>query len=142
MSYVTQQGLVERYGEQQLVELTDRSSIPPTTIDATVVARAIADADALIDGYVGKRYALPIAAVPDLLERLAADVARFFLYGPLGATEAVRQAYEDALRMLRDIAAGTLQLDLAGVEVPAAGQGGVQMSADIRQYTRKSLVGF
>ncbi|NNG05319.1 MAG: DUF1320 domain-containing protein, partial [Inquilinus sp.] len=80
MSYATQAQLVERYGTVRLVELTDRAEPPAGAIDAAVIDRALADADALIDGYVAARYDLPLPAVPDLLRDLALSIVFYKLH--------------------------------------------------------------
>jgi len=54
MSYCTLQDLRDRYGDDEIIQLTDRANIG--TIDQTVVDRAIADADGEIDGFVGPRW--------------------------------------------------------------------------------------
>src|SRR6185437_2202042 len=44
VTYCVLQDLIDRFGNELLVQLTDRSNIPATTIDETVVDRAIGDA--------------------------------------------------------------------------------------------------
>lgn len=117
MTYATQADLVDRFGEAELAQLTDRDT--GAVIDAAVVARALADADAEIDGYLAARYALPLPTTPALLTRLASDIARYRLYDER-TTEAVRQRYQDATRMLDRIAAGTVAL---GSSAPEATDG-------------------
>lgn len=138
--YATQQDLVARFGEQELIELTDRADPPAGAIDATVVDQALADAEELINSYVGKRYDLPLAAVPGAVKRTAADLARFYLYkdDPL---EAVRKSFEDAVKWLKDIAAGRADLDIAGEE-PAPAEAQVRISSPDRVFSRDTLEGF
>ena len=57
MTYALQQDLIDRFGESELIQLTDRTNVPPTDVDDVVVGRALADADGTIDGYIGKKYA-------------------------------------------------------------------------------------
>lgn len=135
MGYIDQQDLIDRFGEAELKELADRDA--DGTIDAEVVAAAIADADRLVDGYVGKLYDLPLATAPDILRQLSADIARYKLYKD-SPTETVRNNYLDALRQLRDIAAGNLALDVAGAE-PARAGGTVTVDAPERVFTRDTL---
>lgn len=140
MTYATQQDLVDRFGSEELVQLTDRTNLPPTTIDATVTGRALADADALIDSYLAERYTLPLASAPARLVKIASDVARFFLHGN-AATEAVRTAFEDAARWLRDVSEGRATLDVAGVE-PATGAAEARVEGPDRIFSRDSLRDF
>jgi phage gp36-like protein len=143
MAYAAQSDLVTRFGSTELAQLTDR--VAGTTIDTAVVAGALADADALIDGYLAQRYALPVSPVPALLLRVAADIARFLLHGN-AATEAVRGAYDDALRVLRDLAAGRAALPGAAAVAaganPGAAGGRVLVTAPDRVVDRTSIGDF
>ena len=103
--YATRTDLEACYGT---TELTQRESALPTG----AVAKALTDADALINGYVGGRYAVPLAPVPDNLPRLACAVARYYLLGE-SRTEQARQDYEDAVSWLKGVAAGSIPLPKA-----------------------------
>lgn len=110
MTYATQAHLVERFGDEELIQLSDRSIPPLGGIDAAVVAVALADADGIIDSHLGARYAVPLAApLPADIVRVACDIARYQLHD-LSPSEAVREHYRDALRWLRDLADGKLPL--------------------------------
>ena len=52
MSYCTQAQLIARYGNQMLVDLTDRGAEATGEIDGAVVTAAIAGAEAMINGYL------------------------------------------------------------------------------------------
>lgn len=118
MSYLTLQGLIDRYGEEELIQLTDRAG--DGVVDAAVVARAIADAEAEIDAFLAGRMSLPLATVPAILERLAAVIARHGLYKD-AAPEPVEKARDAAIALLRDVAAGRASLgpSLEGAATPA-----------------------
>jgi len=109
MTYATQADLEARFGADELTQLTDRigSGLP----DASIIARALADADAEIDGYLASRYALPLAIVPTALARIACDIARYRLWEDR-ASEEVRRRYEDARRLMESIAKGMVSLGL------------------------------
>jgi phage gp36-like protein len=140
MPYATQADLEARFGTTELAQLTDR--VAGTTINATVITAALADADALIEGYLAQRYALPVSPVPQLLLRVACDIARFLLHGK-AATEKVRAAYDDALKVLRDLADGRAALPGAAAapsaQAPAAAGGAPQVAAPTRIFDRTSL---
>jgi phage gp36-like protein len=120
MSYATQTDMVDRFGETEMAQRTDRTN--GTNIDAVVLGRALADAEAEIDGYLATRYSLPLASVPVVLTRLAADMARYNLYDD-GVPTTVRQRYEDAVSLLKRMSSGDVQL--AGITpVPAVGGSG------------------
>lgn len=141
MSYATQAQLVERYGQSMLLDLTDRAEPPAGAIDPAVVDRALADTDALIDGYLKGRYALPLASTPPLLRDLALSIAVYKLHRNV-ASEKIRQDYEDAMRSLREIASGAVRLDVAGTEPAGSGATGVRTNDRERPFTEDNLKGF
>jgi phage gp36-like protein len=115
MPYCTQSDILEQLDESELIQLTDDDDLG--VVDVSVVTRAIADADAEIDGYCGTRYTVPFATVPDIIRKFSVDVAIYNLYARRrGAPEDRKQRYDAALRFLRDIAKGVASL---GVNAPA-----------------------
>ncbi len=140
MPYATLQDLIDRYGEEELVGLTDRGEPRTGTIDETVAGRALADADALIDGYVGRRYRLPLSSIPAQLVPVACAIARAGLWKD-AAPDAVKANFDAAMRTLRDISDGRLVLEVAGIEPPAA-VGGVQHVGPDRVFTADALKDF
>ena len=139
MPYATQQDLEDRFGSDELKRVADRNA--DGVIDAAVVAKAIADADALIDSYLREVYALPLASVPGRLVRLATDLALFFCY-PSNPPEDVQRRRDDAEAYLLKIAKGLVSLDIAGVEPAPAGGGQVAVQAPERVFSRDGLKGF
>jgi len=111
MTYITEQGLRDRFGGQEIDQLIDAdpTATPPDAGDTDKLARAITDADSLIDGYLAARYGLPLSSVPTLVAGWAADIARFKLWDD-HAPEEVRKRYEDALAQLKLLAQGVISL--------------------------------
>jgi phage gp36-like protein len=141
MPYATQTDMVNRFGELEIIQLTDRADPPAGAIDAVVLGEALADADSLVDGYVGAAYTLPLPVIPSDLTRVSADIARYFLYKD-NPPEVVRQNYEDALKLLQAIAKG--QYKLPGIdEAPTsdASAGTVETSGPARVMSRETLRG-
>jgi len=116
-TYATQQDLVDRFGSDELIQLTDRSS--SGTINATVVDQALQDATDEMDGYIAARYELPLPSTPNALVRICADIARYRLYD-IQAPEAVAQRYKDAVAFLKAVSAGTVALGLPTAQQPSA----------------------
>jgi phage gp36-like protein len=141
MPYTSLADLTDRYGEPMLVELTDRADPPANAIDAGVVDRALADTDALIDGYLKGRYRLPLASTPPVLRDLAQPIAVYKLHRHT-ASDKVRDDYRDAVRTLEKIARGEVRLDVAGVEPEASGSSGVRTNDRERPLTPDKLKGF
>lgn len=139
MNYCTQDDLTDRYGERELVQLTDDTG--RGVIDSVKLDRAIADAGAEIDGYLSARYRLPLASVPQAVTRLACDIARHQLYDD-AVPEHVRQRYEDAVRTLRAISRGEVSLGLDQSSQAATGAGTVEFDAPDRVFDDDGLDGF
>lgn len=131
MSYATQADLEQRFGAAELAQLTD--PLAGVAVNAATLARALADADAEIDARLAVRWALPLAGTPAVLVRLAADIARYFLWDAR-ASEQVRQRYKDAIRLLDQIAAG--EVLLGGAEPLALAAGGAGMAVAARSPAR------
>lgn len=141
MSYTSQDDLVARYGTDMLIDLTDRAAPPAGAIDAAVVTRALADTDAMIDGYLKGRYKLPLDATPPALRDLAEVIAIYKLHRDTAADK-IRQDYSDALKTLMQISTGVIRLDVAGVEPEASGASGVRTTDRCRPLTEKSMKGY
>lgn len=142
MAYCTQQDLVDRFGAGRLIQLTDRTNTPATTIDGTVVAKHIGDATSLIDSYVGKRYALPLGNVPAVLTKVAVDLAWYFLLGPSASKDGPEaMARAEAVRWLEAVSKGLAVIDDAGLKPAQAGGGQIKIAAPARVMSRDSLRG-
>lgn len=129
MSYATQADLIDRFGEQELIQLTDRAGLG--VIDSDVLGRAVADADAEIDAYLSTRMALPLADPPAVLGRLAAVLVRHALYKD-AVPDAVQAARDAVISLLRDVANGRASLGPApaGASDPA---GRAQVSTAVKE---------
>lgn len=142
MTYATKQDLIDRFGVLELKQLTDRTNTPPTTIDDVVVNRALADATALADSYLGKSYDLPLSVTPPVLIKAVCDIARYYLHGKrVEKGDAISIAHDQALAWLKDVARGLVAIDEGGEQPAQAGGGQVLAKAPDRIFTRDSLRG-
>lgn len=141
MTYVTQAQLEDRYGTRLLIQLSDRETSATGAIVTAVVDRAIADTDAMIDGYLQGRYALPLAEVPPLLTDIAGAIAIWKLHRKV-ADDKIRLDYEDAVRRLQEIARGTIRLTVDGDEPAGGSSGGVETNSPERPFTTETLKGY
>lgn len=140
MTYATQQNLIDRFGEEELIQLTDRDDLG--AIDATVISRALGDADATINGYLAARYTLPLEApLPEILERLACDIARYALFDDQ-VTEIVEKRYKDAIALLRDVSAGKAELGISDTGSKPASKSLAQISSTTPVFRRSESDGF
>jgi phage gp36-like protein len=76
------------------------------------VARAIADADEEIDGYLQSRCVVPVSPVPGIIRKISVDIAIYNLYSRRldQVPESRRQRHENALRFLGKVAEGKIGL--------------------------------
>jgi phage gp36-like protein len=127
MTYATQANLEARFGGEIADFLAG---------NAASVAQALADADAMIDGYLAS-YSLPLASVPPILTQYACDIARYRLYGD-AAPEVVVNRHKDAIRFLERVAAGQIGLGVTGI-APVAGS--ISTNAPSRVFSADALDG-
>lgn len=111
MKYAIVQDMINRFGEAELIQLTDRADPPAGTYDADLIESALNDAEAEIDAYLASRYALPLTTVPSMLARLTCDIARYQLHGP-SLTEEVTKRYSDSVAFLKSVAKGDATLGI------------------------------
>lgn len=134
MGYATQADLEARYGAQEILQLSDRDN--SGAADTGVIDRALADADAEINGYLASRYAVPVSPVPEILQRLACQIARYHLF-TLGRPDDVTNDYKVAVRILSDISKGVITLGAQTGQVsPTADL--VQMESGGRVFAREN----
>lgn len=141
MPYCTEADLIDRYGAPLLVDLTDRGETATGEIDSAVVAQAIAEADALIDGYLAVRYRLPLSVVPPQIAPLSRQIAIYRLH-VFEANDKITEEHREALRQLQQIAAGAVRLEAEGVTPATTGGGGARMVDRARPMTADNLKGF
>lgn len=134
-----------------LLELTlhdgDRSAYTADEIAAADRARerieqASTEADALIDGYLGKRYTLPLAAPPGILTTWARAIVRYKLHGDRMSTETndpIVRDYRDALKFLEQIAAGKFSLGIEDPSAQGSGEGEVRIDPGKKVFGREFL---
>lgn len=119
MAYATQSDLVDKFGELELIQLTDFDTPAAGGIVASRVDAALARASGVVDSYLAARYQLPLAEVPPAIQGAVLDLARFYLFRD-AVPEDVGQAADRALRYLRDLADGRAALALAAGGTAAA----------------------
>ncbi len=138
MAYATVADLVAEFGEREVIELTDRFEPPIGVVDNAVAQGALDRAEAVIDGYLAGRYALPLPSVPPLLNGIACDLTRHSLY--INAMpDVVKDRYDAAMKSLKAIGDGLMALPLPPAGSPATGLGGSAVrsrdrNADFESY--------
>ena len=130
--YATKQDFEHAFGQDELADLTGQGS------DFTKAEWA---ASSLISGYIGARYTLPLLTVPDVVKGWALDITRYRLWDE-AAPEEVRRRYEDALKQLRDLAAGKLALPPGVNGTPSASGLEAEGYSAERVFTAETLADF
>ena len=106
-SIITRQDLVDRFGEGELVLLTDREG--RGVIDDEVLNRAIEDAEAETAAYI-QAAGLVLPSPPKVLVVKVCDIARYYLHDN-GETQVVLDRYKQAIAWLRDVVRNPRLLD-------------------------------
>ncbi|HII3786364.1 TPA: gp436 family protein [Pasteurella multocida] len=107
--YATQESLIKRYTADVLLAVAMTAQ---KTLDEVKIQEALEDASQTIDSYLAGRYSLPLKQIPAVLERHCCYIARYFLEKNR-ATNQARQDYEDSIRYLEKVAAGTISLGIS-----------------------------
>lgn len=140
MAYATQSDIEAQLSLGELIQLTDDEGLG--AVNADRVARAIADADEEIDGYLQSRMAVPIAPVPGIIRKVSVDLAVYNLYSRRGDAmpDTRRDRYENALKLLVKVAEGKIGLGASDPDgnPPTSGAVGVTIGGD-RTMTRDKL---
>lgn len=138
MNYATVADMVSRFGETELIQLTDPEA--NAAIDPALVQGRITDAQMLIDSWIGQVYRMPLRGcvqaasvpggpatytVPPQLTRIACDIARFYLFKDVAPDNVVYLRHKAALAELQAIAKGE-----AGLTCPLGGSPGELVGAD------------
>lgn len=125
----------------------DRSSYTADAIAAADEAKArilelVDDATGVIDGYLARRYTLPLATAPKILATWARAIVRYRLNKDRVAderTDPVARDYRDAIKFLQQVADGKFSLGIADPEQGPAGDGEVRFESGAKVFGRRAL---
>lgn len=142
MAYIIQADLKEQLSDVHLIQLTDDPKLG--IVDAAIVSKAIASAEAEINGYVAKQASVPLTApIPELIKKLAIDITVYNLYRRQKRTpDDVRTAYEDAIRKLEHYAKGLITLGIDPPPAPSTQASAGAVFGPARVFDRETLKGF
>lgn len=112
MPYATISDIIDIFGENEAIQLSNLSDLSAETVNAARWQAAIQTADRLIDSYLSQRYdtPLPEGEIPYVLVNCSAEIARYKLDRECKFRESVRADYEDQINWLKGIAKGTYDL--------------------------------
>ena len=143
MPYAEIADLYAAASERELIAATDDEGLGAVHQDRAL--RALADASDEIDGYLGARYALPLAETPPILRKLCVDLAVHNLFsrrahGPSESRESRRQS---AVRFLEQVAKGAISLGADDPEAPPKSDAPEFSAANpVRIFGRKDMGDF
>lgn len=111
-----------------------------------IITEAIADACGEIDGYLAKRYPVPLSVVPKVINKYGKDIAVYNLYSRVGIDESEKEKnylnrYNAAIRFLELVAKGTVDLDIGGSNNVQKASTGFQVQSNPRHFSRGSMRG-
>lgn len=109
-----------------------------------LVEESIKSADAEINGYLAKRYELPLSTVPENISKYSKDIALYNLFSRIGIDQGERESiystrYKNSIRYLENVAKGVVDLGLKPVSQVA--NTGFQMNSSPRLFSRNSMRG-
>jgi phage gp36-like protein len=140
VSYATLADLVARAGQSEILQVADRDG--DDVADSDVIAKALTDADNIIDARLATRYQVPLSTTPAIVNGWAVSIARYFLHRD-GAPDHVVRDYNNAVSDLKDAANGKILVpDVAGIAPSEASSGSVNVYGDCPAFSRDKLEGF
>ncbi len=128
-------------GDNFIEEPDEREAFIGPLIDA-----AIGDADAEIDGYLAKRYAVPLSPAPKVINKFSKDIAIYNLFSRIGIDESTEQKtylnrYNAAIKFLTLVAEGKVSLGVDMDDPAAAAATGFSVKSNRRLFSRESMRG-
>jgi phage gp36-like protein len=109
--FATLEAMHKKFGERELIELTDIEKPYTDTINMDRLNAAMQQANSEIEGYIGARYTLPLQTVPPFLESIACDMTRYHAStGAMSENSPIKVRYDAAIKTLKEISKGTIQI--------------------------------
>ena len=137
--YATRNDIKLIYGAEFLADVTPVDGDDPDFDPDGAVDEALVDASAEIDGYLSKKYELPLAGQPKVLRRPCIDIAVYVLANShTRLTNTIETRYEQAVALLTKISKGHAGL---GKDEPSAAvsgsENGTPSGADFTSRPRR-----
>lgn len=111
-----------------------------------IIEAAIEDADGEIDGYLAKRYTVPISPVPKVINKFSKDIAVYNLFSRVGIDESGEEKnylnrYNAAIKFLTLVAEGKVSIGAQTDDPKTAAATGFSVKSNPRLFTRDKLRG-
>ena len=139
--YATLADILEQVDQETLIALTDDALAG--AVDESVVERAIANGDAVIDSACRDRYDIPFSApVPDLVRLYSVDLAVYNLYSrrpQVEMPEVIGERHQYVLDRLRLVEQGKAGMGVAVNGTEGTESHGALVSGNDRIFTRGTM---
>lgn len=160
MNYATPQDLVNQFGAEEIVQISDRGIPRLVTVEMLKIAidegslaeftaeeqaataeslalinSKLLDAESISNGFLASRYSVPLITVPRLVMSSVCDLTRYALYDN-NATEAITNRYNDAMKMLKCISKGEINLGVDDSGNKPKSNDGAQIQSGGRVFAR------
>lgn len=162
--YITAAQLAERPGARELAQVATREHdaiVDDALMEATLrgadrsawgadqvavaddalarITASIAEADGIIDGFLARRYPLPLATVPGVVSAWSRAITRYLLHKDRISGEAndpILRDYRDAMKLLALTANGQFSLGANDPVLADPADAEVQFTGDARVWSR------
>lgn len=113
---------------------------------APIAELAIQDADAEIDGYLMKRYPVPMSPAPAVLSKYSRDIAVYNLVSRSGIDTNDRESnyltrYKNAISFLTNVAKGVTDITVDGTSKPQQARTSFNVRNSNRLFSRDMMRG-
>ena len=137
-SYATIEAMITRFGNEDLVEVTDTETPYTGEINLTKLQAAINAANAEVDAYLSKQLHVPTVLSSPFVQMMACDIARYHVtLGNSRVSERDEKRYALAVANLKQVNEGKIGIGAGTAETNA------QPSVNLAQMTsgRPSVFG-
>jgi phage gp36-like protein len=109
-----------------------------------IIEEAIKDADGEIDGYLVKRYSVPLSPTPKVINKFSKDIAVYNLFSRAGIDEGEKEKnflnrYKAAVKFLENVAKGVVDIGITDNTKKA--NNGFSANSNTRLFSRDSMKG-
>jgi phage gp36-like protein len=117
MAYATVADMVLRWGEAEMIRASTPDGAAAVAVVAEPINVALENASAMIDGYLRKRYRVPLEAIPPEINDACCKIARYEVNtgGDKAPSEQTVKGRDDAVVWLARIARGEVVLGMEEV---------------------------
>jgi len=112
LAYCTREDVESKLPVGDIILFTD--DVQSEQVNEDNLARAIEDADSVINGYVRARYRVPFDTVPKLIRQISTDLTIYNLASRKYTVEmpdTYRNRYTDSIKLLRAIKSGEVDME-------------------------------